>query len=666
MSDSPKSENFPTRFSTPDNRLDDHRNQPESLPRAESISSNIGHHNARRATRRSTGGGELPSLLLSVPESQYHGTIARDFEHAIEDDDKSDDGSVKGRLGGRRTSLVSPTGGGSRHNTFSRRDRRPSTVTSRSVSPPNSVEAFAERRRRPRRGTFETVNSKAASFVSLHHTRSNGSVRRGPFPEESLKDDGDVSSSDQGSVEDDVCFPQQDVPSNPHEIDFDDLHEFVASRQKQSTPFVHPFADKHATSAQAQQMKIYEDLKARTSIQSLPRIVSQPSVEKNESDLVDGHASSDLDEKEIDLQKFNSKHPAQHPGREQINRWSFFSSALEETIHAPELGDLLMPDETFQHLFELGPEGGVWWLDMLMPSEEEVEVICKAFNVHGLTREDIITQETREKVELFKSYYFVCFRSFYQMDKQSEYYMEPVNVYAIVFREGILTFTFCPSPHAANVRKRMGKLRDYVALGSDWICYALIDDIVDSFQPVIQVVEEESETIEDGIFIARAEDSRIVLRQIGECRKKIMSLNRLLGGKADVIKGFAKRCNEQFSIAPRQDVGMYLSDIQDHVVTMMSNLGHFEKMLSRSHTNYLAQINVDNIAQGNRANEALSKVTFIATILVPLNLVCGLFGMNVPVPGRDSTGLEWFFGIVGVLLFIMLTSVIIAKKRRFI
>ena len=99
-----------------------------------------------------------------------------------------------------------------------------------------------------------------------------------------------------------------------------------------------------------------------------------------------------------------------------------------------------------------------------------------------------------------------------------------------------------------------------------------------------------------------------------------MSLLRLLGGKADVIKGFAKRCNEQYSMAPRGDVGLYLSDVQDHVVTMMSNLSHFEKILSRSHSNYLAQISVDNIAQGNKANSLLSRVTVLATILVPLNL----------------------------------------------
>lgn len=187
------------------------------------------------------------------------------------------------------------------------------------------------------------------------------------------------------------------------------------------------------------------------------------------------------------------------------------------------------------------------------------------------------------------------------------------------------------------------------------------DDIVDSFGPVIREVEVESEAIEDHVFIARVDDFESFLPRIGELRKKVMSLMRLLGGKADVIKGFSKRCNEQYSVTPRGDIGLYLGDIQDHVVTMMSNLGHFEKMLSRSHANYLAQLNVTNLVLGNHVNKVLSKVTLIATMLVPMNLICGLWGMNVPVPGKNSEGLGWFFGIVGILGLIVVVSTIAAR-----
>src|SRR5690606_31299736 len=136
--------------------------------------------------------------------------------------------------------------------------------------------------------------------------------------------------------------------------------------------------------------------------------------------------------------------------------------------------------------------------------------------------------------------------------------------------------------------------------------------------------------------------------------------------KADVIKGFAKRCNEQYSVTPRREIGLYLGDIQDHIVTMSGNVSHIEKMLSRSYSNYLAQVSVEAVQANMRANEVLSKITLLGTILVPLNLICGLFGMNVRVPGMDTENLNWFYGICGVIGLIVVVSLVEAKRRRLI
>jgi magnesium transporter len=294
------------------------------------------------------------------------------------------------------------------------------------------------------------------------------------------------------------------------------------------------------------------------------------------------------------------------------------------------LGDLLADGESFHELFSTDGEG-CWWLDIVRPSEDEVTVLCKAFGVHPLTREDITTQESREKVELFRHYYFVAFRSF-EMNKDDEEYLEPLPIYAVVFRRGIMTFSHKSNHHAGNVLQRIGRLRDYMQITTDWIAYALIDDIVDSFMPVIREIDRETDTIEDSVFTSREQDARNILVSIGDCRRKAMALLRLLGGKSDVVKGFAKRCNEHYSVAPTGDVGMYLSDIQDHIVTMRDSLSHGEQLLSRVHSNYLAQINLEGIEGGNKTNRMLGKVTLIATILVPCNLITGLFGMNVDVP----------------------------------
>jgi magnesium transporter len=192
------------------------------------------------------------------------------------------------------------------------------------------------------------------------------------------------------------------------------------------------------------------------------------------------------------------------------------------------------------------------------------------------------------------------------------------------------------------------------------------DNIVDSFAPVINQIELEADAIEDEVFVMRFDDSNTFLRSIGRVRKNCMALLRLLGGKADVLRGFTKRCNENFQVTPHMDIGMYLGDIQDHVVTMATNLGHFEKILSRAHSNYLATLSINNISQGTDMNRVLSKITMLGSILVPLNLVCGLFGMNVRLPFEDVANLGPFFGIVGFMIVLCAMMVSVARWKRWI
>lgn len=270
----------------------------------------------------------------------------------------------------------------------------------------------------------------------------------------------------------------------------------------------------------------------------------------------------------------------------------------------------------------------VFWLDVLQPTYDEMRVISRAFGIHKLTAEDIMEQEAREKVELFRNYYFVNYRTFEQ-DEKSEDYLEPVNMYFVVFKGGVISvsrllhmprayltyvqFHFSQMPHPPNVRRRIRQLAEHQYTDSDWISYAIIDNITDAYAPLIEQIEHEVDDIDDEILqlhnrdpaeIAEAKrkkenkndrdyekvpqtDTEVaavmadagmdMLVRVGECRRKVMGLYRLLGNKADVIKGLAKRCNEQWSVAPKSDVGLYLGDIQDHIVTMTGNLTHYEK-----------------------------------------------------------------------------------------
>ncbi|EEB07492.1 CorA family magnesium ion transporter [Schizosaccharomyces japonicus yFS275] len=357
------------------------------------------------------------------------------------------------------------------------------------------------------------------------------------------------------------------------------------------------------------------------------------------------------------------KHESERPFR-----FTFFTDELPTTIHSRNLWELPQEGQSFRELFH---SGGTWWLDVYAPTADEVRLLAKCFHIHPLTVEDITMEEDREKVELFRNYYFVTFRSFNQLPSSADY-LKPLNLYMVVFRDGILTFHANPTPHPPNVRRRIRQLNGYLTVDADWIAYALIDDTTDAFAPLIEKIEDEVDTI-DGIILGihhehvrEVEPQESMLKRVGECRKLIMSLLRLLANKADVVRGLAKRCNEAWQVAPRGEIALYLGDVQDHIVTMVQNLNHYEKILSRSHSNYLAQISINMTLVSNETNDVLSRLTVLGTILVPLNLVTGLWGMNTKVPGQDAPGLTWFFGILSSLIVFAVLSVIVCKRYKMI
>ncbi|KAF9580774.1 CorA metal ion transporter, partial [Lunasporangiospora selenospora] len=314
-------------------------------------------------------------------------------------------------------------------------------------------------------------------------------------------------------------------------------------------------------------------------------------------------------------------------------RFTLYSTA-SVTIHAQTLGEIPPRGQTLSSMLQ----AGYFWLDVLAPTDEEIRMLSQVFRIHPLTTEDILMEEGREKCEMFLNYYFVCFRTFV-LDPNSHNYLQPLSVYTLVFPEGIISYHFRPVPHCRNVRKRIRHLKERMEVTPDWINYAIIDDIVDTFAPLIRQVETEVDMIDELVLILKESEQADMLRRIGNCRKRVMSLLRLLTGKADVIKGLIKRYEGR-------------------------NLSHYEKILSRSHSNYLAQINIEMTSASNETNDVLTKLTVLGSILLPMNLVTGLWGMNVPVPGQETEDLTWFFWIVTSIFLAAFLFLLIARKIK--
>lgn len=574
--------------------------------------------------------------------------------------------------------------------------------------------------------------------------------RRGSRSSIDSEADSRASRSSQ-ETEEDVCFPMLREHVRVRGIDFDEIEEFI-KEEREEQELLDMQARKNAYKMKLRRSSTNSVQTSATSMKYTPKHILAKFMSRKldipEEYAVSSNSSKSLDEANLNMEeKLNnvssgssdnssSTEQVKFGGtritsggihRELPDRFSFFSSENEETIHSPDIPSLVSKGQSVQELFKNGE--GTWWLDCTCPTDAEMKMLAKAFGIHPLTAEDIRMQETREKVELFRSYYFVCFHTF-EPDNESEDYLEPINVYIVVFREGVVSFHFSPIIHPANVRRRVRQLRDYVDVSADWLCYALIDDITDGFAPVITGIEYEADAIEDSVFVARETDYASMLQRIGESRRKVMTLMRLLSGKADVIKMFAKRCQDEAAVQtvsshanvagfnygnpgtsfgpmpgvaspqpiyhesmgfsptptpvgnnnlsqsyfnqqnrqnfthvqqPRADIALYLGDIQDHVVTMFQNLLAYEKIFSRSHGNYLAQLQVESFNSNNKLTNMFSKITLLGTIIVPLNVITGLFGMNVHVPGEGIDTLAWFFGIIGVMITIIVVCVFLSS-----
>ncbi|KAL3471331.1 hypothetical protein BJX99DRAFT_29309 [Aspergillus californicus] len=322
------------------------------------------------------------------------------------------------------------------------------------------------------------------------------------------------------------------------------------------------------------------------------------------------------------------------------------------------------------------PNGGLWWLDVCDATEDDLNNIARALSMHPLTVEDILLQEPRQKIETFPGYYLISLRTLAFMpddddaklgdDSFSSPTPAPTMLYILVFSQGAVTFSQSGCGHASRVRSRITRLHDQSVLSSDWICYALLDDVIDSFQPHMIATSQESEAIQDQIYIARDDDMTPLMLRIYNIRKRLNHLTHSLSGKSDVLNGFVKRCQTKgwHHAFPEGDLIVYLSDVQDHLVTILAELAHLDEITSRLQSNFLAQTSVNNMRLSARLNSGLSKVTVLATIFVPLHMVTGLFGMNVTVPGQEVDSLAWFLGIVGVFLGIILIACFAAVRLK--
>jgi magnesium transporter len=277
------------------------------------------------------------------------------------------------------------------------------------------------------------------------------------------------------------------------------------------------------------------------------------------------------------------------------------------------------------------PNGFVW-LGLFEPSPEELEVVQERFGLHDLAVEDAQTFHLRPKIEQYDdgAVYFAVLRTARYAEEREEVEFGEVSVFmsrdfVITVRQGVAS-----DLHAA--RLRLEQRPEQLAAGSASVLWAILDQIVDDYAPVIQGVEEDVEEVEATVFSGDAAPTQRIYLLRREATEFYRAVHPLLAPLDAIERGAYKQVSAE--LRP------FFRDVNDHLKLVNEEIVGLRDLLA-----VVLQANMAVISM--QQNEATKRLTIVATIFLPLSFVAGFFGMNFGWLTDHTTSLGAFL-IAGV------------------
>lgn len=284
----------------------------------------------------------------------------------------------------------------------------------------------------------------------------------------------------------------------------------------------------------------------------------------------------------------------------------------------------------------------VQWVDIVgMGDEALFEQIGQLFGIHRLALEDVVNIPQRAKVETFKDHLFiVC-----QFPRHGrKHTFEQASFF--IGKDFVISWREHPSDCFDTIRDRLqftGRaLRDS---GTDYLMYALLDALIDSYFPSLERIGEAIDRIDVEL---EAGPSRPLIIRLHGLRHDLRLLRRIVWPLRDAVDSLTNR--HDWLIAP--ETSIYLRDCHDHVIRIIDSLESYREACSDLRDFYSTEV-------GNRMNEVMKVLTIISTIFIPLSFLAGLYGMNFnpEVSGWNMPELEWRFGYPAILFVMAAMSI---------
>ncbi len=314
-------------------------------------------------------------------------------------------------------------------------------------------------------------------------------------------------------------------------------------------------------------------------------------------------------------------------------------------------------DQTFEALRD---GGGFAWIGMYRPTEDELRAVATEFGLHELAVEDALVGHQRPKLERYGETLFLVLRPARYLDAPEE--VEFGEVHLFIGPNFAITVRHAESPDLGRVRKRLEQNPALLALGPQAILYAVLDQVVDEYQPVIAGLENDIDEIEDQLF----QGDPAVSRRIYELATEAMGIQRATHPLVEML-GQLESGYEKYHV----DVELQrdFRDVLDHTLQIVARADSFRAILQNALTvqsTLVTQAQNDEIRNMTQASidqgDQVKKISGWAAILFAPTLIGAIYGMNF----RFMPELDWPLGYPFALGLMAVSGVVlyVVFKRR--
>ncbi|MGH9042931.1 MAG: magnesium/cobalt transporter CorA [Acidimicrobiia bacterium] len=253
------------------------------------------------------------------------------------------------------------------------------------------------------------------------------------------------------------------------------------------------------------------------------------------------------------------------------------------------------------------------WIGLYEPTEEEFETVRREFDLHELAVEDAIKAHQRPKLEVYDDTLFVVLKTA-RYDEHSE--TVELGEILIFVGEGFIVHVRHGAASAlSGVRARIESRPDLLASGPSAVLHAIVDKVVDDYEPVMEGLENDIAEVELQVFSEN--DGENPVQRIYFLKREVLEINQAvvpLSGALNLLAHGRLPCIHD-------ETYEYFRDVHDHVLRVVEQDATFRDLLTSVLEANLTRVSV-------RQNEDMRKISAWVAIAAVPTMVAGVYGMN--------------------------------------